>query len=129
MSIEKHDSKDAAVMDDAYPNYHPTLLLRAAVPPRLAESLGLSGQFRTFRFPPRRLEGSASQPARRSRFWANVARKGGPFPQIRRQSRWPTLTAMSIIRSGLRLQVPSARGGVGSCIQKLSGVLFWAAGK
>jgi len=62
-------------------------MFRAALPPRFAESLRLSVQFRTFRFPPRRLEGSAFQPAGRKFLRKRVLRKGEAFPHIRRPSR------------------------------------------
>ena len=59
----------------------------AASPPRFAESLRLSGQCQTLSFPPRRLEGSAFQPAGRRFFRTNAVRKGQAFPQDRRLSR------------------------------------------
>ena len=72
-------------------------MLSAALPPCLAECLRLSGQCRSLRPPPRRLEGSAFQPARRRLSRTHALREGRAFPHDRRRSRRSSPTGSRII--------------------------------
>ena len=59
--------------------------------------------------PPRRLEGSAFQPARRGLFRTQIFRKGKAFPQDKRRSRKSSLPDSSVIWTSLRHGVPQRR--------------------
>ena len=100
-----------AVIDHGCPSYQLTAALGAAPPPRLAESLRLSGQSRTLRPPPRRLEGSAFQLARRSVSRRGVSRKGRAVPQVRRRSRSSSPRVTSVIRPNEKPQRNPLAGG------------------
>ena len=74
--------------------------------PALRKSLRLSGRSRGLRPPPRRLEGSAFQPARRRFFRTHALRKGEAFPHIRRRSRRPSPTRPRVIWTSQQRGVP-----------------------
>ena len=85
----------------------------AALPPCLAESLRLSGQYRSLRPPPRRLEGSAFQPVRRRFYTTDALREGGAFPHDRRRSRRSPPTGSRIIWTTLGLALAGSNGQPG----------------